>query len=352
MIRKLTIGSDHYFLWAPPEGLAYYSLTLGIGATLSIQWSGSGTAYTMALVRQVDTVTAVSADRKQLTCTWGSSGIPASWSQGDPEPAFLSAEGRGQFPVRVLRVVSNTVGDPPGGVLELAEAVPHNFAVGAYGCNLHWSTWTVKIPLADIGTSMRRPVLWTVTYQPVIDGYNPGSGQIDRGELAVVRAPFATGMNDAALLRVFPGLASAIPAGSTGWRDQAQAGMDMLVSRILPELPSGIYEDHLSGTQWLRAHALATVSVILTDLLMRGIDRSAGLEVVEAQLTEEIRLRLARREWQDTDSDGLIDAGESPVQSPWTGMVSSHVSDTTVMDLSDDPTTPDTYSRFRVTGSR
>ena len=224
---------------------------------------------------------------------------------------------------------------------------------GTPAATLVWPTWVVRIPGTDIPSSQTRPILWKTTYKVSLDDYSPGHYITDRGELAAVKAPFDTGLTDAQLLKVFPGLAAAFSQGQASWREQIQSGLDLLVGRILPELPAGMYEDNLAGTQWLRAHAIATSIVILSDGMMRGRDFKDALLVAEEQLAHEIQLRLARKEWVDLNSDGAITSGETDPQSPWLGMIRSHVTDSTIMDLSSETgRTPDPYTRVRVTDDR
>lgn len=348
MLRKLTIGQDHYFKWEPPQGLPESA------PTLTINWPAGAANYSLAAWRGNDTVTAISADRKFLTCTWGTGALFSAYSQGEPQPAWLDIAGKGQIPVRVLRLSAvDAVTPTTVGTLELAEPLPHSVLMtGTPAATLVWPTWVVLVPGTDIPAAQTRPILWKVTYKMSLDDYSPGTYLTDRGELAAVKAPFDTGLTDAQLLKVFPGLASAFSQGQASWREQIQAGFDLLVGRILPELPAGMYEDNLAGTQWLRAHAIATSIVILSDMMMRGRDFKEALLIAEEQLAHEIRLRLSRKEWVDLNSDGAIDAGEKDPQSPWLGMIRSHVTDPTVMDLSGDAITPAVYNRSRVTDDR
>ena len=344
--RKLAIGSDFYFDWVAPEGEAQSA------PTLSIQWAAATVAYVMSAVRGVDTVTAISADRRQLTVTWGTDGLPASWSAGEPQSARIDAAGRGQFPVRVLRVVSNVAGVGAYGVLELADAVPHAFVVGSAGCTLRWPTWTVKVDSADIPTSPVRSVLWTIPYALTVDGYSAGQNRIDRGHLHVVRAPFNTGLTDATLLHVYPGLASSVPSGAGSWRDQIGAGLDYLLARVAPELPAGADEDMLTGTDWRRCHAIATAIVIYSDMIGRGIDRTAALELAERQFEDEFKLRRRLFSAIDLDGSGTLSAAEKAVSSRASGW-SSFASDVTKFDPSvQDAETPDPYLRSRVGDAR
>lgn len=349
MIRKLTIGQDHYFQWNPPQGLSEST------PTLTINWPAGSTNYVMAAWRANDVVTAISADRKFLTCTWGSGAMFSAFSQGEPQPAYLDVAGKGQIPVRVLRLSAVDTGSPTTiGTLELAEPLPHSVLMtGTPAATLVWPTWVVLVPASDIPAAQTRPILWKTTYKVSVDDYSPGTYLTDRGELAAVKAPFDTGLTDSQLLKIFPGLSAAFSQGQASWREQIQSGLDLLLGRLLPELPEGMYEDNLAGSQWLRAHALATSIVILSDLIMRGVDRKEALLVAEAQLDQEIKLRLARKEWIDLNSDGVIDEAEVSPSSALLGMIRSHVTDASVMDLSSElGRTPDPYVRFRVTGDR
>ena len=347
MLRKLTIGQDHYFRWEPPQGNA------ASAPTLTINWAAP-VNYALAAWRADDTVTAISTDRKFLTCTWGTGTIFSAFSQGEPQPAFLDVAGKGQIPVRVLRLSAVDSGSPTTiGTLELSEPLPHSVLMtGSPAATLVWPTWVVLIPSANIPSTQTRPILWKTTYKVSLDDYSPGHYITDRGELAAVKAPFDTGLTDAQLLRVFPSLSAAFSQGQASWREQIQSGLDLLVGRILPELPAGMYEDNLAGTQWLRAHAISTSIVILSDMMMRGRDFKDALAIAEAQLEQEIKLRLARKEWVDLNSDGVNDSAETDPQSPWLGMIRSHVTNSAITNMTGDDITPAVYDRSRVTDER
>lgn len=348
MLRKLAIGTDYRFRWTPPrdEGLA----TL---ATLTVSWPTGTLTYDLE-GRESDTVTAVSADRRRITVTYGDTGPIESLMFSNPAPVYLQNGAFNQVPCRVIRLVSVEMdeSDPPvpvGGVLELAEQLPVGVITGG---TLEWLTLSADIELADIPATPVRAVRWQVAYTSTEWG-QAGTGSIDRGTLAVVHAPFATGLTDASMARIAPWTSTSRPAGQSSWADQIDAGLDLLVSRILPNLAEGTWEDDLVGEPWLRAHALATQIVILQDLQSRGVDRTAALEEIQKEFIEEIKNRMARPEWIDLDSDDVIDPGEGAagVRAATTA-ITSHVTDGTLNASDSDSRFPLQFTRTRIGDAR
>ena len=127
------------------------------------------------------------------------------------------------------------------------------------------------------------------------------------------------------------------------------------------------------GAQCGRSVASATRSRGVSDDAAGGLDaivdardqrdadaaatRIAGRGVARGELRAQLALDLkaeldgcfARLEWVDVNGDGLATADEGATRTAQP--VLSHVTNANIMDYSDDPTTPDTFDRFRVTGS-
>ena len=128
--RKLLTGLSHVFRWSNADGV------LASNPTLTIDWPAGAQSYSLTLSRQVDQVTALSADRRTLTVTWGGSGSPTTAISGDqPAPVVLQSIGLVGASLRVVRVVTD---DGIEGTLELAEPVPHQVAFTVNPANLHW----------------------------------------------------------------------------------------------------------------------------------------------------------------------------------------------------------------------
>ena len=86
--RKLLTGLAHVFRWSNADGL------LASNPTLTVDWPAGPQAYSLTLSRQFDVVTAISADRRTLTATWGGSGSPQMAISGDqPAPVVLQSIG-------------------------------------------------------------------------------------------------------------------------------------------------------------------------------------------------------------------------------------------------------------------
>ena len=111
--RKLLTGLSHVFRWSNADGV------LNSNPTLTVDWPAGAQSYSLTLSRQVDQVTALSADRRTLTVTWGGSGSPTTAISGDqPAPVVLQSIGLVGAALRVVRVVTD---DGTEGTLELAE---------------------------------------------------------------------------------------------------------------------------------------------------------------------------------------------------------------------------------------
>ena len=137
--RKLLTGLAHVFRWSNADGV------LASNPTLTVDWPAGPQSYSLTLSRQVDSVTAISADRRTLTVTWGGSGSPTMAISGDqPAPVVLQGIGIVGAALRVVRVVTN---DGIEGTLELAEPVPHQ--VTLLPVNLHWLQRQCIIPSID-----------------------------------------------------------------------------------------------------------------------------------------------------------------------------------------------------------
>lgn len=343
MIRKLTIGQNNRFRWVPPrdEGLA-------IQATLTISFPGGAQSYALE-GRVSDEVTAISADRQRITLTYGESGNLQNLLYGDPAPCWLQYGARNQAPCRVVRLVSDVLdGDDViiGGVVELAEQLPVGVTAGG---QLEWLTLVATIESEDLPAAPIRAVKWVVQYTPTEWG-QAGLGSSDKGSCAVVWAPFATGLTDSSLAKFAPWTETVRPKGSSSWSDQIEAGLDHLVSVVQPNLPEGVWEDDMVGDPWLRAHALATQILILQDLISKGVDRTAALEVIEKDFLNEIKNRLARPEWIDVDHDNVVDDAE--VIPPATNIILSHVNPDTMNTILSDARPKLSFVRMRVSEDR
>lgn len=342
-MRKLRIGSPYLFQWRPERTDA-----VPTSATLSILWAAGTQTYSLT-VRANDIVTAISTDRKRLTLEFefSSTGILADLLDGNPLPAHFSNDSYGQIPVMVTRLVSsvNNPGvTPDTGVVELADPLPAATA-GGY---IKWLTGSATVSSAHIGSSPIRPVKWTVAYTPKIGG-ETGAARVETGVLAVVRDVFSTGLVDASLSVVAPWLRGAIAPSMPGLGNYIAAGEDLLISLIRPRLPSGTWEDSVAGGQFHRAHALATQISVCDDLAGRGVARNDLRAQLALDLKSELDGCFARLEWVDINGDGLATADEGATRTAQP--ILSHVTNANIMDFSDDPTTPDTFDRFRVTGS-
>lgn len=350
MMRKVPIGQDYRFAWAPAD-----PTLRTIDATLVVNWPTqapniaptSPTSYGLTY-RGVDTVTAISTDRRVLTVTWSGDGAPVAFIGAQPDPAWLDAGAGGQCPVRIVRMLTNADG---AGTLQLAEPLPNGITLPDGGAALQWLTLTATIPSGDIPAAPVRPVLWRVE----CEANRLGASVIDleRGGLAVVWQPFTTGLTDAVLVGMAPWLANNRPAGAMSWAQAIAAGEDLLLSMLFPMLAVGRTEDDLLGSQFLRCHFLATLLVIYDDMAGRGQPRSDARAQAAADLDALLKLALGRLEYLDLNGDGLAEQGESDVAQGAVGMGGSAQDNARLMDYSvDRDLQPVPFRRTQIFGAR
>jgi hypothetical protein len=313
--RKLINGRDCVFWWTPAEGVITGS------PLLVIDWPSGSSAYQLDATREPDTVTAISADRRTLSVTWGLSGSPSVVSDTDqPAPAVLAGVGVSGAAVRVVRVASQTL---IAGTLELAEPLPHVVLIDALSpLSLHWSARTAFVPAVDQPARTTRNIRWTVDY----DSQHPsGAGPIeylrDRDVLHTVSMPFATGLTDAELLEVVPDL-KARPSGQGTWRAQREAALDELMGIIRKRIAPRV-EDVLPGRPYANAHAYLTAARVLDGRLSAGPDFSAQATYLRGLAVEMVEQQLALVDWADIDLDGVVDDGEADAGARGSAVLSS-----------------------------
>lgn len=293
--RKLITSTAHRFRWWPP--------TDGVVAsdpTLTVSWPAGSQAYTLALARESDTVTAISADRRTLSVTWGASGSPTVLASPD-EPAAAQLVGVGvvDTPVRVVRTAQNSSSGT--GTVDLADPLPHPVLVSSLV--LHWHERSVVISSAHVPAVTTDGVRWSVPYTASLGGITVAYGR-DMGVLRVVAMPFATGLTDARLLGLLPDLRTR-PTGQSSWASQREAALDDLVVRIRSRIAPRI-EDVLPGRDYELPHAYLTGA-----LIAEAQGRADAADRLRALAEEDIARRLALVDWMDLDRDGVVDAGET-----------------------------------------
>ena len=200
-------------------------------------------------------------------------------------------------------------GDAPAQV-ELADPLPH--AVDMNGEHrLRARLYRATVPSADLGAATARNLLWTVTYHPYFGADLPTTRALDQGLLDVVRAPFATGLDDARLFAYAPGLSSAVPQTQQSWEPQRAVAEDELVAMIRERLAADDCEDDLLGEQFRRCHALLTAAVILDGLAAQGYDRAELAAAFRERAVACVEQAFKRLTWFDDDRDGAVDEGEA-----------------------------------------
>lgn len=343
--RKLAIGLAHVFHWTNADGL------LAANPLLAVDWPAGAVSYPLTLSRQVDSVTAISADRRTLTATWGGSGSPTTAISGDqPAAVVLQSIGLVGASLRVVRIVSD---DGITGTLELAEPVPHPVALGVNPANLHWLQRIALIPSVDLPATPTRNIRWTVDYE-ARDAFNVEPLQClrDRDVLHVVAMAFATGLTDAQLLEVVPDL-KARPSGQGSWRAQREAALDELIGMVRKRIAPRV-EDVLPGRAFANAHAYLTAARILDGRLSAGPDLSAQATYLRGLAVDMVEQQLALIDWQDVNINGEVDSGETDAGARSSAALSSIASTYTMQSAIDyiDDGAPFPVQRVRVTDER
>jgi hypothetical protein len=340
--RKLLTGLAHVFRWSNADGL------LASNPTLTVDWPAGPQAYSLTLSRQFDVVTAISADRRTLTATWGGSGSPQMAISGDqPAPVVLQSIGLVGAALRVVRVVTD---DGTEGTLELAEPVPHPVTMGQ--ANLHWLQRQCIIPSIDQPATPTRNIRWTIDYE-ALDSFSiePLQYVRDRDVLHVVAMEFATGLSDGDLLGYVPDL-RARPQGQGSWKLQRDAALDELVGLIKRRIAPR-HEDVLPGRQFARTHAYLAAAVILDGTSVGGQDRTALATYYRERAAAELDNVLSLIDWQDLNLDGDVQQNEVDVAASQqlARQVGSTLTDPAVVLFAED-NAPYPLDRARVTDQR
>lgn len=332
--RKLVAGVDGYFWWAPQSG------RIDAVPTLSVQWPAGTQAYGMVEGRAEDEITAISADRRTLTVTWGADGPPTDLLAEVSPVVIRSDTGGAVIAARIQRVLTDT---GAAGTLALAEPLPHAVAIVS-GCLLDWLLFYAVIPAGHIGTSALRHVRWSLAHGPQIGGVIPSIARA-QGLLHVVKAAFDTGLSDGALVALIPALAQMVPAGQSTWGLQRRIAEEQLVSEIRGRLPAGSYEDDVAGPQFLLAHAYLSAALAQDGRAAMGVEGAqAGADAMRARAADEIDRCFRRLSWVDADRDGVVDESETDIaQRSLAGLGASHVTNAAV--FLDDSVDVEEYDR-------
>lgn len=294
MRREFVCGQSQVFRWVPPDGWSRAE-----SATLALYFA-SGTSSDSMTGRTSDELTAISADRRRLTLTWGTDApVPdemvTSWS------AWIDDGAGAQLPIRILRLVSDS---GASGVVELAEPLPHAISTGG---DVHIQTWQRQFAAPASPETVRYRVTWTRSLQGGVS-----RTVVDEGVCYMVRALFATGLTHQAFIAHSPFLAAELPPGSSSWAPQIQVALDALMVELRKRLPSTADVSDVRGGQFLEAHAVCAEMVILRAIHAGGRDRTAQIEEARRRLAEILDAIFdAGLDWVDTDGDGAIDAGET-----------------------------------------
>lgn len=295
MRREYTCSQTAVFRWVPPDGVSYAS-----AATLTVALAAGSVGGAMTR-RAADTIAAVSADRRRLTLTWGTDGALVMDETQPGLSAYIDDGAEGQVPVRILRMVSDS---GLAGVVELADALPHDIGTGGAFAVLLWQR-SFSAPASP------ETCAWSVQWSRRMGG-GTAETVVDSGVAYIVRALWETGLAHAGLCEVSPFLAVELPPGQASWAPQIAIALDHVRADVQRRLPSGVDVGQTRGAQFRRAHSLAAQLLILRAMQAGGRDRAQAIEQTQAEYVAELDgIFAGGLDWIDADGDGVLDAAES-----------------------------------------
>ena len=316
---KLIIGQPAVLDWTPSA--PGYTSTI-TPPSLVVAHPAGAITVPMTPVRVLGVVSAISADRRQVTL----SGVPALLSSGVGitgryGAVWLQLGARHQGSARVLRIVSDTV-------LELADPVPSTIpttpTVGE-SWEVHWLAHTASLTALQVGAAVARSIAWTITASYNVGPALAARRAVERGVLHLVRAPFASGATADGFRARYPVIARMLaPADDLeDVLDRALAELiDLLRSGldgeyIIDALPSGTHEDMLTGGQFRDAHELLTASTVYEAQAAQGRDGAEALaDATRTRAYTRLRAARGRLAWVDLNDDGIVDTGETGISTP------------------------------------
>ena len=299
MIFQVQIGQATTFEWAPavvpdPTGsvsATFYANGITLTRTLSAATSKAFTGV---------------PDRYRVSLgELGSSAFAGLVGSTGTGGWYMHAAGFGQFPIRISHF------DDASNELILSEALPVGIPTTATGTVYH-NVWRCVVSSDTLGASVDRAGYYKIDYQ-VDDDPSAANTLVrlrsERGRVRVVRSRFETGLTSYDLITLVPQLEATRPAAREGW--QPYIDRYDIIGDIEAALPSSRFADMALGEQFKRAHALA-VAASLAEI---GYAPNVDAEKMRAAAEAELRRQLSRIHWLDLDDDGLIDSGESFVDS-------------------------------------
>ncbi len=270
--------------------------------TLTVRLTSGNVTPSFAVVHASTPITAIAADRRTLTVT--SIGSTGQGLAGEVTGnGFVVTDAGGWYPNRLRQIVSATS-------FVLAEALPQALTVGA-GDAWYWSTFTAALSSASItAAASTNPIPFTIEFTPY-HGVDAPSDVAPRfeGLLYVVRQPFATGLDETALLVRWPRLTSGQPRRNMSWQPQIDAAEETLWRWLRKDLKSdaepNAREDDVAGPPFIDVHAALTAAMVLPG--PEGVAAMEQAKAIYAEVMENIP-------WWDTDADGVVDSGEADVR--------------------------------------
>ncbi|MCA9547442.1 MAG: hypothetical protein KC613_23725 [Myxococcales bacterium] len=225
--------------------------------------------------------------------------------------AWLVVPGSGAVSVKVAEVDGTTI--------RLAERLPFNLDFTEGNGTLSGALWYCDLTAANVTAAATRtealgdrPVPWTMTYTVQAGADLPTEPGREAGTVNVARQPFDTGLTHDGLVTAYPELVGNTPPGFSSLAPYIERALRRLAKRVrqalqAKTLPGGAHPDDIDGGPLYDAHAALAASFAV------GRDEPERAAALLAEFEAEFELGMDSV-WLDADRDGVVDAGESPVQ--------------------------------------
>lgn len=297
--RKARQGVNYRFwTWLPKPVKATTAVTLAVRAP---------TPFTSAMTRVglTATVTSISSDRRTLTLS--APALALNGAVGEKGGyAFIRPDSGPSYQVQI-------VDQPTLSTLSLAEPLPQAAIITS--ATLSWEVYQVDVTLATATAVVKRNIPYTITWTSNLGSGVPDETEREEGLLHVVRQPFQTGLTQRELLMIAASLGYQMPQRQESWQPQIDAGLRQLVRWIRKSMPlaslSTVGEDGYNGAAFMDVHAYLVISMILSDQVADGMDKSDARDDYRSQAEAMFKDIMEAPPWLDIDGDGVVDPGEA-----------------------------------------
>lgn len=296
------VGSTTRFWFAAPGVVSADGLLTDWPEVSFTLANGSSTSQS-ATPQFAEQALASSPDRGHLRLAAAFTGAAPTRAWGD---AFVWSPVVGTLPVRIASI--------DGDLVELVDRLPCILPAAA-GTVLQSALWYVDegpgLPLAEVTRGAtgdlptRIDVLWSLR-----NAAGEKTVHRERGELSVVRQPFATGLTTATLRRFYPDLGGLGAVGEAGFEGAILRSHVALALRVRADVreagcPGYTWEDDVSGAPFLAAHAAWAAAAVAESSAPERAKayQESGWPLYRSALASTLL---------DLDRSGTVQPGESP----------------------------------------